>query len=70
MTITCNADYLLIDLNKGFNQFTEDANGYINGITFKINAKSTIPFTFYQTDFDKVIDSSSFQIIESMNCQN
>ena len=70
VTITWNADDLRIDLNQGFNQFTEDVNGYINGITFKINGKSTIPLTFYQTDFDKVIDSSSFQIIESMNCQN
>ena len=70
VTITWNANDLRIDSNQGFNQFTEDAKGYINGITFKINGKSTVPLTFYQTDFDKVMDTSSFQIIESTNCQN
>ena len=70
VTLTWNTDDLRIDLNQDGVKYTEDENGYINGISFKIQGKSSMPLTFYQIDFHKNIDTNFFQIIESTNCQN
>ncbi len=70
VTLSWNATDLRIDFDKNIENFSEDESGYIQEITFKIDGKTSLPLTFYQTDFSQKIDSSSFQIVESAVCQN
>lgn len=64
-------DFEKLIINEDISKFTSynvDETGYINEITFKIEAKKSMSLEFYKKDFDIIYNVSEFLIQESDGC--
>lgn len=66
--ITWDPSKLLIDEEENIVNKATDTNGYINEIVFKLNAKNSINYKFYQIDPTKTYDVKEFTLTEESNC--
>ena len=68
INLSFDSDIFRIDNDENITNYTNDENGYINSLTFKIKQNSNINFLFYRQNLEKY-SVDNFEIIESKECQ-